>query len=315
MCIRDRCTGYRPCLDFFAEDILEKLSYKPDDLCCPVILHRCIFHPSLNHLAFVGMYRGTYWGILELQARWVTSIFAGHRLAPPMDVQKIGLDLEHQLRNQSPRPQFPHRDYVGMANDLVQEVLGRPPSKSLDIVSPIQFCVDEPDAKVTNEIMRLCDEAQHGRFVAGVAFRALFRSRWTLERTISTPSISTNLHGTARFDAVDQRRFQLIYSEGVEGTVDDPFKELRTCLYTYDEAIDTLSVHLYDGKNAPGPPLYQIRFQAGGSPLRWMGLGDYRSKENACLITYSFVFQGIALLQFEVIYQSNGIESKTIYRS
>ena len=308
------CTGYRPCLDFFAEEILEKLSYKPDDLLCPVILHRCMFHPSLTNLAFVGMYRGAYWGIIELQARWVASVFAGHRPAPPLDVQKTGLDLEYQLRNQFPRPQFPHRDYVGMANDLVQEVFGTLPSKSLDMVLPIQFCSNEPDVNVTNEIMRLCEEARHGRFVAGVAFRALFQSRWTFERTRTTSSTSTNVHGTAKFDPIDQRS-QLIYSEGVAESVDDPFEEFRTCLYAYDEATDTISVHIFDGKNAPGPLFHQIRFQPRQSPSGWTGVGEYRSDKKSCLITYSFIFQGIALSQFEVVYQSEDIESKTIYRS
>ena len=63
------CTGYRPCLNFLSQNILQMLFYTSDDQFNPLALHRGVFHPSLPGLAFIGMYRGPYWGVVELQAR------------------------------------------------------------------------------------------------------------------------------------------------------------------------------------------------------------------------------------------------------
>ena len=62
------CTGYKPNLSFLSNSILEKLSYDPEDSFQSLLLHRCMIHPELRGLAFVGMYRAPYFAIMELQA-------------------------------------------------------------------------------------------------------------------------------------------------------------------------------------------------------------------------------------------------------
>jgi cation diffusion facilitator CzcD-associated flavoprotein CzcO len=62
------CTGYQTKFSFFSSDILEILQYRPDDLFVPTLTHRNMIHPQLPGLGFVGMHRGPYFGVMEMQA-------------------------------------------------------------------------------------------------------------------------------------------------------------------------------------------------------------------------------------------------------
>lgn len=63
------CTGLRPCLSFLPPKIMSLLEFDMDDLLQPLILHHQTWNPSVPGLAFVGVYRGPYFGAMELQAR------------------------------------------------------------------------------------------------------------------------------------------------------------------------------------------------------------------------------------------------------
>ena len=45
------------------------IEHDPDDWPQGVILHKCVWHPALPGLAFVGMFRGPFFATIELQAR------------------------------------------------------------------------------------------------------------------------------------------------------------------------------------------------------------------------------------------------------
>jgi hypothetical protein len=70
-------TGFQPDSSIFCEHILSTLQYNgsndhsstaEDTSFLPYLLHREILHPQLPGLYFVGMYKGPYFGIIELQA-------------------------------------------------------------------------------------------------------------------------------------------------------------------------------------------------------------------------------------------------------
>lgn len=67
------CTGFSPSLDFLDTSLLTTLQYDRNDSLQPLILHRELIHPDVPGLYFVGMYRGSYFATMELQA--VTLIF------------------------------------------------------------------------------------------------------------------------------------------------------------------------------------------------------------------------------------------------
>ena len=87
------------------------------------MLYEGVFHPYLKNVAFVGMYRGPYFTIMELQARWACLAFCYPQLYYPLlsEMQK-GVEKERQIRNAHPRPQFPHGDFVSFADQLAHKI-------------------------------------------------------------------------------------------------------------------------------------------------------------------------------------------------
>ncbi|CAM9223648.1 unnamed protein product, partial [Ectocarpus sp. 8 AP-2014] len=63
------CTGLRPSLEFLPGDVLGQLEHDKSDLLQPLILHLQAWNPSVPDLGFVGVYRGPYFGVMELQSR------------------------------------------------------------------------------------------------------------------------------------------------------------------------------------------------------------------------------------------------------
>ena len=115
------CTGYASSLPFLSPDILATVEFDPRDQLQPVLLHHQVLHPDLPGLAFVGYYRGPYFPVMELQARWVASIASGEIPPPSLAEMRKGVEIERGIRNRRPRPQFPHGDYVRLADGFARE--------------------------------------------------------------------------------------------------------------------------------------------------------------------------------------------------
>jgi cation diffusion facilitator CzcD-associated flavoprotein CzcO len=62
------CTGYSPDVSYLDSALRSILQYSPEHTLLPMILYKEQFHPSLPGLHFVGMYKGPYFGVMELQA-------------------------------------------------------------------------------------------------------------------------------------------------------------------------------------------------------------------------------------------------------
>ena len=116
------CTGYTTALPMLEQSVLTALEFDPDDRLQPTLLHRQVFHPALPGLAFVGHYRGPYFPVMELQSRWIAGILAGEIALPSEQAMHEGIEDERRIRTARPRPQFPHGDFVGLADGLAREV-------------------------------------------------------------------------------------------------------------------------------------------------------------------------------------------------
>lgn len=86
-------TGYRPAMPFLAPCEHRVLQLDQGQ----VTLYRHTFHPELPGLAVLGFYNqsGPYFPVLELQARWVASVWSGRMAAPRAD------DMRRQLAEYS----------------------------------------------------------------------------------------------------------------------------------------------------------------------------------------------------------------------
>jgi dimethylaniline monooxygenase (N-oxide forming) len=116
------CTGYELDLPFLSRPELDLLGFAPRDRLQPVLLHLCTFPPDLEGLAFVGVYRGPFFGVIELQARWACCVLSGCCAAPGREEVARGLEAEARVRLAVPRPQFPHGDYVDMADRIASRL-------------------------------------------------------------------------------------------------------------------------------------------------------------------------------------------------
>lgn len=62
------CTGFTPALEYLDGALRETIGFSHQDTLQPLLLHRDVAHPDLPGLYCVGMYRGPYFAVLELQA-------------------------------------------------------------------------------------------------------------------------------------------------------------------------------------------------------------------------------------------------------
>jgi dimethylaniline monooxygenase (N-oxide forming) len=120
------CTGYQTELPFFEAGILKELEFRPEDKLQPLLLHKTVFPKNLSGIAFVGFYRGPFFGAMELQARWACMAFSGKIPLPSQEEIELGIIEERKIREMQPRPQFPHGDYVGLCEDLAQQIGAAP---------------------------------------------------------------------------------------------------------------------------------------------------------------------------------------------
>jgi hypothetical protein len=265
------------------------------------------------------MYRGPFWAIIELQSRWVAAIFSGRLLTPSITVQQLGLDMERRIRAQQPRPQFPHADYVGAINDLANEILSTPSSNTSDIVIPTQYQTNGPDQSVVDEMNSICEEANHGRFIAGAVFRALHETKWTFERILTGKPSDGTVHGQAQFNFSHPQELLYIEQGKLILSSQQPLDITQKYIYVYDEAEDLLTVYFVDDKTKRGSIFHTIHFQSKQSSSNgWIANGEHLCSQDNYNVSYLFVFNGINLLRFEITYTVKGpakdYVSKTIFQ-
>ncbi len=133
------CTGYHAGLEFLSSETKKSIDYQPEDLLQPLLLYKTTLHPQVKNMSFVGLYRGPYFAVIELQARWSMALFSGACSAPTAEQFYAGLELEKSIRTSIPRPQFPHGDYIGLADSLADEIGAVPPLESLKASDPTLY--------------------------------------------------------------------------------------------------------------------------------------------------------------------------------
>lgn len=226
-------TGFEaaPSLAFLPPDIQQKLAVDPSNLENTVLLaFHGTHHPDVPNLGFVGFYRSPYWGVMEMQARFLTELWAQQqqqpdgRLSPSMQhalASDTSIQRTASLRGDARASQFPMGDYpflmqeFAAALDLgifmtVGETPPLPPGgMPMDILTPARYAskglTAEQHAEVDRSLRQTNETAvaglAGGKFVARAVFRSLL-GEWSLERDLVSklPSHpSGHWSGTARF--------------------------------------------------------------------------------------------------------------------
>jgi hypothetical protein len=221
-------------LSFFPPQVLEELSFSPDDQNNPIALSfHGSHHEALPNLGFVGFYRSPYWGVMEMQARLITALWCSP--SPPtswvMDEalnEDTSIERTLALRSDPRASQFPMGDYAYLMQEYAEvlDILPRPaagetpplpPSgKGMDILTPARYpeparhpeyieLTEEQEEEVKKSLQQTYETAMKGLTGTGFVAKAVFRSllgEWKLERDIVSklPSHpSGHFSGTAKF--------------------------------------------------------------------------------------------------------------------
>jgi hypothetical protein len=117
-------TGFTPCrsLSFLPDEVLDTLEYSGTDSFSPLILDKgCTVRSEIPDLGFVGFYRGPYWGVMEMQARYLGNLWSGgHNVSETGQKEAL-----RDIRLADPdlaRGQFPMGDYVGLMESFADDI-------------------------------------------------------------------------------------------------------------------------------------------------------------------------------------------------
>lgn len=111
-------TGIMCDLEFLDETEKSILEYNPNDLLMPIISFFGNFSPHIDDFAMVGMYRGPYFSIIEMQSRIVASVFAGNKInLSSQDIVEECVKAR-EIRNKRDRAQFPYGNYSKLSYKL-----------------------------------------------------------------------------------------------------------------------------------------------------------------------------------------------------
>lgn len=180
-------TGYKPSLhNFLSTEILSLLDYDQDDNLIPMTSAYDMMVPSLPNLAFVGLYKGPYMGVLDLQAQLAAKVMSGS-VSIDDETYKSAMTASESMRKSSPRAQFPHF-YPDLMDTLVRVLnqdVGPPDCEGeLGIVVPPLYQRDESlREKCQLDLEREIKHGQDGSLMPKLVSEAIL-GRWSYDRTI-----------------------------------------------------------------------------------------------------------------------------------
>ena len=209
-------------VSFLPPEVRETISLMPADLSNTVALgFHGTYHPTIKNLGFVGFYRSPYWGVMEMQARFVAAIWAAGGRSSPSLPQTIKDALEKDtsiertigLRTDPRASQFPMGDYAWLMQEfgtaLGLDRLQPGNTLQMDILTPARYpsksVSKDQEAEIAKSLKQTETTAWAGLAAGKFAAKAVFRSllgEWKLERQIisTLPSHpSGHFSGTAKF--------------------------------------------------------------------------------------------------------------------
>lgn len=223
-------TGFdpSPSLSFLSPDLLRKLHHSPSHLSQPLALSfHGTHHPDVPGLGFVGFYRSPYWGVMQMQSRFLAQLWSATDSPPrPLLLTKVALDdsvaRTLALRDDVRVSQFPMGDYPWLMQELAEALAIQPEAVSveglpvlphnrlpLDMLTPSRYISPSDDGparaeaskSIRNTVETTSASLTSPKFVAWAVFRSL-QGSWNLERKLVSrlPSHpSGHFAGTANF--------------------------------------------------------------------------------------------------------------------
>ncbi|KAI1829127.1 hypothetical protein DTO027I6_9874 [Penicillium roqueforti] len=120
-------TGFTPykSLSLLPDEVLTTLEYSKTDPFPPLILDKGgTIRSEIPDVGFVGFYRDPYWGVMEMQARFLGKLWSGENNGAPCETndQKQSLRSLRLTHPNLSRGQFPMGDYVGSVESFAKDL-------------------------------------------------------------------------------------------------------------------------------------------------------------------------------------------------
>jgi hypothetical protein len=339
------CTGYLPdlesCCGRLDDDdelsILKTVEYDPNDTFSPMTTYLETLHPKLKNFAFVGMYRGPYMGVVELQAKLAAKVMSGKVTVSSNEFQK-GLETSRMIRNQiaSVRPQFPHFDYVGFMDTLARSLLisnfnkeEHFPKYNIDVgnfASPAFYQSDDSVAKLAQkEIDDEIEKGNCGYYLPRVVASALIGS-WTFQRNIvhfSGNQQSDYIDGSIRYSRSKQLDYVLYREDGLYKISDTKslpvFREYEyvPSLYQDDDGNAASALELYFVEGGKRTYLFlSLKFRHQDKDGYWVATNDHLCVKDLYKATFRIKLEELIATEVIITYRVKGpskdYESTTI---
>ena len=302
------CTGFLPNLQSYLDpSMLQILEYNPDDLFSPMTACWQTVHPKLKNMAFCGMYRGSYMGLVEQQARLAAKVISGQLNLTDEQYQKA-LDTSREIRTQNPRPQFPQFDYIGCMDSLARILSSSLPKWNTnvgDIVTPAFYQPDDEIAKGC--ISELEDELEKGRKGSHIPFlvmSALIGS-WDFDRTIVHFSNNNRerVHGKIRYSR--PKLDYVLYREDGLYQISE-FKSLPVFReYEYICNGDMLEIYFVEGGQRAHLFL-SLKFQEQTSDGYWIATSDHLCIKDLYKANFKIKLEGVKATELIISYRVKG---------
>jgi Family of unknown function (DUF6314)/Flavin-binding monooxygenase-like len=319
-------------------DLLETLEWRNGQTAdyAPLTLCHETWHPALPTLGFIGLYKGPYFGSLELQARFLLAQLQRHFQTSddttfPLNFSEqdasVALAESRRVRgldsNPTPRPRFPHGDYIRFMDTLARTVNLLPTSSDNDtvygnrgtMVSPAFYQVDQPDLarQCFRQLQQERERARGGAHVALATWRALVGS-WSMDRTISECSLAATAppttvtgmvqfrHVGTSFDALRYREDGSMKLPGGSGTELTVFRE-----YDYLVTPDGSNLEIYFVENGKRTYLFMgLKFVQQQEKNTWLATSDHLCIKDLYRGTFEVVFDGISIEKMTMKYRVQG---------
>lgn len=282
-------------------------------------------------MGFVGFYEGPFWGVMELQARFIadTWLNATPDLDNPSRAALNQLDTTERMRHKIQFegslqvPQFWMADYVGLVEELAREAGVERIETVFDgqkgPVFPSRYQSASTNVEagaVVQEVVDLIKASDtKAMFVAAAVFRAM-QGDWSLHRKIASRNTTPGgvLTGTAHFHpripTDPTYAAEYLYIEQGIFKMDNGFSfpATRRYIYRYNDTTDKITAWFADEDGeSPGAFFNMWEFYPPADKHRgWMAKGHHWCDPDTYKSGCEFKFRGASLQTFGITYEVAG---------
>lgn len=324
-------TGYKNDLEYL-HDTPKGFLYP--ESCCPRIPFLLTRNSMLSDnptLGFVGFYEGPYWGVMEMQARFIADSWFKSTPDPmnPTQASMKQLETTQQMRHELQFngslqvPQFWMADYIGIVEEIARDVgvsrvdaaFGGQRGPAFPSRYQGNDTAKEAGVVVQEVASVLAASQNDAKFVAAAVFRAM-QGIWTLHRNIATRNTTPGgvLTGKAQFHprvpTDPAYAAEYLYIEEGVFKMDNGFSfpATRRYVYRYNETTDKITSWFADEDGESTGAFFNAWdfYRSTDKNDGWKAKGHHWCDPDTYKSGCEFKFCGASLQTFGITYEVAG---------